>query len=237
MLASSTNDPHLASHSGFLHAGPAVHIQIGDWWFFSPSCGVGLWYIKAHWGLALAASLVVWFDAVASSLGDPPGRVSYPAAPPSLPPSLLHDHVGQKPRALGHTESLLTRSGLLSSCSEGPVFHLVLDSPLSSPALKGVSVWPRRFLLSVPISSDSEVMPLKDGLGSQFKYPPLIYSFQTAFSFLSSGLHEVCSFFGHFLHLLCHTQRFSLLVGAIKSTTKGFNELPHNSRKCADNCL
>lgn len=52
------------------------------------SCGVGLWYIKEHRGLAPSASLAVRFDSVALSLGDPARTVCSNPPPPSRPPKL-----------------------------------------------------------------------------------------------------------------------------------------------------
>lgn len=193
------------------------------------SCGVGLWYIKEHRGLAPSGSLAVWFDATALSLGDPLGRVSSKPPPPSRPPSW--DRVGQMPGALGHTKRLLTWPGealyrLLSFCSQRAIFHpsllLLISSFFKSERCvcftASVSPQCSSFLCASPSDSDTEVMVFKDGLGSEFKDPH-----QASYLLLPDGLfiphflaHEVCSLYGHFLHSLCHTHRSNLLIGAIK---------------------
>lgn len=53
-----------------------------------------MWCIKRHrdWGLELTSSPAVWFDAVALSLGDPPGRYKQ-----SLPLTLCSPHITLRP--------------------------------------------------------------------------------------------------------------------------------------------
>lgn len=158
------------------------------------SCGLGLWYIKEHRGLAPFASLPVWFDAVALSLGDPPGRLEPP--PPSRPPSW--DHVGQMPGALGHTKRLLTRRPeealycLLSFGSQPAIFHPSLPLFISLLQVSKVCLF---HCTSVPISS---VLPpltqarrsccSKMGWVQSSKISTKLLIYQKAFSFLTSCL-------------------------------------------------
>lgn len=118
----------LQSVSSRLHASPAVQIQIERLVIFS-SCGVGLWYIKAHWGLA--ASVAVWFDAAWPC----PWVTLLGAAqlPPFSPPSSGTDASSPWP----HKDSphMEARIGLLSIWGLRSAFHL-LPSPLSSSSFQ-----------------------------------------------------------------------------------------------------
>lgn len=165
-------------------------------------CGVGLWYIKEHWGLAPSGSLAVWFDAAALSLGDPLGRVS---SNPRLLQGLRAGTVWDRCLELLATQRVSSHGGLEKPCTafyhsalRGPFFIPDCCSwfPLSS-SLKGVSVSLHQFFLSIPVSS---VLPpltqalrswcSKTGWVQSSKIPTklLIYSYQTAFSFLTSWL-------------------------------------------------
>lgn len=159
--------------------------------------------------MALSASLDVWFDAEALSLGDPQGRVSRTAAP--SPPHTPVQGLGAALSSQPHKEP--PHTAFYHSVLEGPFF--ISGCCSSSPSLKGVSVSLHHFLLTSP---PSEVTAFKDGLGSEFTDLRL-----TSYLLLPDGsfipyflFHEVCSLFGHFLQSLCHTHRYNLLIGAIK---------------------
>lgn len=103
------------------------------------------------------------------------------------------------PGALSHTEAphMEALYCLLSLCSQSFISVCCSWFSLSSPALKGVSVWLHKFVPSVPVSS--VLPPLAQALRSQcskmgwvqsskISAKLLIYSYQTAFSFLTSWL-------------------------------------------------
>lgn len=125
------------------------------------------------------------------------------------------------------------RSSLLSCGSQRPVFHLSLDFLLLLLLL--------HHLWKVCLFSPRSLLWLRRwGHGAQWwagfrvQISALICSFQAAFSFLPSCLHEVCSLYRHFLLSPRRSRRCNLFIGAVKSTTKGLMNSTHNSRKCPD---
>lgn len=170
--------------------------------------------------------------------------------PPSRPRAGAHAWSSRPHKESPHDEALEKPCfGFYHSALGGKLFISACCSSVAlfSLALKGVSVSVCQFLLSIPVSSVPPPMTRalrshcsKMGWveSSKISTKLLIFSYQTAFSFLTSCLHEVCSLYGYFLHSLCHTHRSNLLIGAIKSwgCNKRINKLPHNLRKCSDKC-
>ncbi len=195
-----------------------------DWGLVSfSSCGVGLWCIKAHWGLALSAALAVWFWCCGLVPGWPFSSWEaelYSSHPPLTHPLLQGLQVGtvwdrclkfsatQRGSSHGGLEKLC--AAFYHSAPRSPFFISGCCSwfPLSSPALKGVSVWLHQFLPSGPFSS--VLPPLTQALrslcskmgwvqSSKISAERLIYSYQTAFSFLTSWLRGSTPCMGIFL--------------------------------------
>lgn len=193
------------------------------------SCGVGLWYIKAHWGLALSASLAVWFDAAALSLGDPPGRVSYTAAPPTSPPSpsrpgtvwdrCLELSATQRGSSHGGQEKPCT--GFYHSALRGPffipnaldfLFLLRLWKVCLFQFVSFSSVFP--FPLCFPLWLRRWGHSVQRWAGFRVqRSPPGFLSTPTRRPFHSL---TSCSLYGHFLHSLWHTHRSNLPIGTVK---------------------
>lgn len=181
-------------------------------------CGVGLWYINEHRGLALFAPRAVWFDAAALSLGDPPWWTQTPFLFKGL-------RVGTWDRCL---DLLATQSGsshmearrshvepFITQLSEGPFFSTVCCDFLFLQVWKVCLFHCISFLCASPSDSGTEVTMFKDGLGSESKDPsPVSYLLSPRQSlFIPHFLaHKVCSLYGHFLH----THRSNLLIDAIK---------------------
>lgn len=163
-------------------------------------CGALVYKGTQRFGTLWLSGYLVWCCGLV--LGWPSWEGEFEPPPPSRPPSW--DRVGQMPGALGHTKRLLTWrpeeacNAFYHSALRGPFFIPVCCSwfPLSS-SLKGVSVSLHQFLLSVPVSS--VLPPLTQALrsrcskmgwvqSSKISTKLLIYSYQTAFSFLTSWL-------------------------------------------------
>lgn len=162
------------------------------------SCGVGLWYIKEHRGLAPSASLAVRFDSAALSLGDPARTVrSNPHLLRGLRAGAVWDRchellATQRGSSYGGLGEALYR--LLSFCSQRAIFHpslLLLISPFFKSERcvcfsASASPWRSHFLCASPSDSGTEVTLFKDGLGSEFKDPPGSLSTPTRRPFHSS---------------------------------------------------
>lgn len=113
-------------------------------------------------------SIPLWlFDAAALSLGDPPGRLNYIAAPPppsffkafELGPCCTDAWSAQPHKEPPHTEKPCTV--FYHSALKGPFFRL--------SALLLISFFCAERCVCFAPSVSSEVTVLKDGLGSEFK--------------------------------------------------------------------
>lgn len=167
--------------------------------------------------MALSDSLAVWFDAVALSLGDPP--------PLGLRAGTLWDRclelsATQRGPSHGGQEKKPCTS-FLSFCPQRPIFHLSLLLWISSSercACFTPSDSPQCscFLCASPLTQALRSQCSKMGWvqSSKISAELLIYSNQTAFSFLTSWLMRSAPCMGissiHFVH------RSNLFIGAIE---------------------
>lgn len=168
--------------------------------------------------MALFASLAVWFDAAALSLGDPLGRVS--RDPPTLFKASSQGPCGTDASSYRPHKEGPSHGGQAFITPFFNSFFFGSERCVCSTA--PVSPQRSRFHRASPSDSGAEVAAFKDGLGSEFKdlsaRAPYLLPPDGLFipHFLAHGGVEVCSLYGHFLRPLCHTHRSNLPIGAIK---------------------